>query len=49
METNHIYGKPEGNPEMNVTCPLCGFGMEEIAGLALCTNTLCPNHKGIAS
>lgn len=48
METNHIYGKPEGIP-YNVNCPLCGYDMEEIAGLASCTNTPCPNHKGIAS
>lgn len=50
METGIICGGPEGGiPVNNVTCPLCGFGMEEIAGLISCTNILCPNHKGMAA
>lgn len=48
METNHIYGKLEGTPD-NVNCPLCGYGMEETAGLISCTNTQCLNYKGMAA
>lgn len=33
----------------NPHCPMCGFDIEQMAGIATCTNPECPNYKGMAA